>query len=184
MSAPERIFQICYRWGGEPIAEEERATLSLSLRGERALLQVNAPYAGDPPPPGPPGHCFGLWTYEVVELFVASEARPERYLELELGPHGHFLALSFEEVRAPNAHQLSAAGAASYRSEQRGARWSARLSFPQSWLPPAPWRGCAFSIAGVDGARRHLLSSPLPGEVPDFHQPTEFPPLPLLSPVE
>ena len=177
MRAHEVTLQVCRQWGGRALAEEAFRSLSLILRGELAILSVDAPYAGDPPPSAPPGHCFGLWDFEVVELFIASEARPERYVELEVGPHGHFLALSFEGVRAPDVHQLSVSDAVSYRSEIQGKRWSVRLSFPQRWLPPMPWLGCAFAIEGVGRERRYLLSSPLSGETPDFHQPALFPPL-------
>ena len=34
---------------------------------------------------------MGLWDYEVVELFLLN-SDTEEYLELEFGPHGHYLA--------------------------------------------------------------------------------------------
>ena len=184
MSTPECTLQVRYQWGGRSLTEEAYRSLSLVLQGNLALLSVDAPYAGDPPPAAPPGHLYGLWDFEVVELFIACEARPERYLELEVGPHGHFLALSFEQVRASDARQLSASGAVSYRSEIRGERWSACLIFPHRWLPPKPWRGCAFAIDGVGRERRYFLSSLLPGEMPDFHQPASFPLLSAHSPLK
>ena len=40
----------------------------------------------------PPGSYYQLWDYEVVELFFLN-SKTGRYLELEFGPHGHYLVL-------------------------------------------------------------------------------------------
>ena len=39
----------------------------------------------------------GLWDYEVVEVFFLG--RSDRYLEVEMSPHGHFLVLKLHGAR-------------------------------------------------------------------------------------
>lgn len=43
------------------------------------------------------GSLDGLWDYEVVEVFFLGRA--ERYFELEMSPHGHYLALKLQGAR-------------------------------------------------------------------------------------
>jgi hypothetical protein len=58
------------------------------------------PLFDDPDPPNElPGICPGLWDYEVVELFFANGH--EQYVEIEVGPHGHWLVYLHEGVRKP-----------------------------------------------------------------------------------
>ena len=49
------------------------------------------------PPPGPAGSTDELWNHEVVEVFIMGRA--ERYLEIEMSPHGHYLALKLQGAR-------------------------------------------------------------------------------------
>ena len=40
------------------------------------------------------GHAlYGLWNYEVVEIFFLASNDAEMYIELEFGPYGHHLGL-------------------------------------------------------------------------------------------
>ena len=172
-------LEVSLRWGGAPLLPSARSKVSLTVGTTQCTVEVEAPAHGDPPPPGPPGHRYGLWSYEVVELFIASDENPNRYLELELGPHQHFLILAFSSVRSPDAIQRSAAAhpALSYQASPLPMeRWRARLTFPTSWLPPGPrWRACAFAIHGRGEQRAYEVSAPLQGDLPDFHQPELFP---------
>ena len=112
----------------------------------------------------------------MVELFVASDrvANPAisriEYLEIELGPHGHFLVLQFRGVRREVASGLAIA----YRAEQRDGRWHGEATIPAAYLPPAPWKMNAYAIHGVAPQRRYLAWAPLPGKSPDHHQPDAF----------
>lgn len=165
-------------WDGAPIAPDERATVRLELAGDVLLVRVDAPFHGDPPPPGPPGPTPRLWEHEVVELFVAGPAGADGavpYLEVELSPHGHYLGLRLEGVRRVVEQGLPFDVAA----EIAGGRWRAEARVPRVWLPPPPWRAAAFVMHGAGPGRRHLASVPLPGPRPDFHRPDRFPPLRL-----
>ena len=65
-----------------------------SLQNQAADLhayKVEANFYNDAKPDAEPGYLMGLWDYEVVELFLLN-SHTEEYLELEFGPHGHFLA--------------------------------------------------------------------------------------------
>ena len=57
-------------WDGQHIGDDEAVELRLSQRGDTLRVEVDAPFHGDPPPPGPPGPTWALWEHEVVELFL------------------------------------------------------------------------------------------------------------------
>ena len=66
---------------------------SMSL-AQDLVVEITAPYYGDPAPPGGrEGEAyFKLWEYEVVEAFFLNQEK-QQYLELEFGPHGQHLML-------------------------------------------------------------------------------------------
>lgn len=160
-------------WSGEPLAPERQAELRLEAAGDHLLLIVDAPFHGDPPPPGPPGPTPELWEHEVVELFVAGEGSADQveYLEVELAPHGHQLVLRLMGVRRVVESGLEVV----FRAAIDGDRWRGEALLPRTWLPPPPHRAAAFALHGTGGRRRYLSSVPLPGGGPDFHQPHRFP---------
>jgi hypothetical protein len=59
-------------WDGEPLPLAERATLRLRLDATTLVVELSAPFHGDPPPDAPVGPTARLWEHEVVELFVAA----------------------------------------------------------------------------------------------------------------
>ncbi len=143
-------------------------------------VECTAPLHGDPPPPGLSGPTPGLWNHEVVELFLfgsrddgsrgagGSGARAW-YLELELGPRGHYLALQFTDVRV----RLERAPIEiDYRATIDGARWRGRALVARALLPDGLARYNAHAIHGLGPRRRYLSAIPAPGSAaPDFHQP-------------
>ena len=161
-------------WDGHPARPDECVNLTLSSTLAGLRVEVDAPFHGDPPPPGEPGPCWELWEHEVVELFVV-ERGTERYTEIELGPHGHFLVLQLDGVRHPVATQLPIA----YATHVSGDRWMGQARIPWSLLPPGPHAVNAYAIHGVGRARRYLAAFPVPGPSPDFHRIWMFPELVL-----
>lgn len=155
-------------WDGNLVDPEEAAELEFFIDTGRLVVLINAPFHGDAPPPSSGGSTEGLWEYEVVELFLAGE--DSRYLELEFGPHGHYLALQFEGVRQkmPVVIQLE------YEAEILGNRWKGTAILPSAILPPGTCRANAFAIHGPGATRRYLAAFSLPGPMPDFHQPAFF----------
>ena len=167
-------LEISHTWDGEPVDAAERCAVDLAGTEVAWIVEVDAPFHGDPPPPAPAGALDGLWTFEVVELFVAA-AEPTGagvdYTEVELSPHGHHLVLRFAGVRQRVARTEPLA----VRCRIVGDRWQGRIELPRDALPPQPWRANAFAMHGQGELRRHLAAAALPGATPDFHQPCVFP---------
>jgi hypothetical protein len=158
------ILRIDRTWDGQPVAEEERATVHLVQSGALLVARVDAPYRGDPAPPAPPGPTSRLWEHEVAEIFVLGDG--ERYLEIEMGPHGHHLVLVLEGYR----NVIESGLPLDYTARIEGARWRATARVAPELLPPAASRVNAYLAHGVGTARRHLAAFPVPGDVPDFHR--------------
>lgn len=163
---------IAHTWNGQPAAHDEQVVLHASVAHDMLVLRIDATWHGDPLPAAPVGRCDGLWEYEVVELFLLGTG--ERYLELELGPGGHHLALELEGRRKRrrayvpvHVHCLRQAG-----------RWQSEARVAVRELPPGVHAWNAYAIAGTGADRRYLAMRPMPGERPDFHQLEHFAPLP------
>lgn len=155
-------------WHGAVLTDPRPATVDLTWTDRQLRLEIEAPYAYDPPPPGPPASLDGLWEHEVVELFLVEERsldRTPRYLEIELSPHGHHLVLSFDGVR----RRAGRHDPLSFEAEILSKRWRGVMTLDRRLAPPAPWRVNAFRIHGSGAARRHHAATPVRGDTPDFH---------------
>lgn len=150
-------------WDGAVVGDDEEVVLSLVGAKCHLMVQVDAPFHGDPAPDAPAGSHWGLWEHEVVELFVAGDGG--HYLELELGPHGHYLVLQLGGYR----HILQTSLPLDYAARIDGDRWRGVARVDRSLLPPGPHSINAYAIHGTAEARRYLAWSRLVGEKPDFH---------------
>lgn len=148
--------------------------LQLELTEAALKVEFEAPYHGDPPPPGPAGHTDGLWNHEVVELFLLGA--DAHYLELEFGPAGHHLCLRLRGVRA--LAPAASAPVADYRCAIRAGRWHGEATVEVSELPAGLHACNAYAIHGVGAQRRYLAAQPVPGPAPDFHRLERFVALP------
>lgn len=166
----ESSLVIARLWNGEEALAAERAEVRFALGAAGLRVAINAGYHGDPAPPGPPGRTDGLWNFEVVELFLANAAG--HYLELEFGPHGHYLALHFTGVRQPVPREIPL----SLRTEIAGPVWRGWAEIPLSALPSELARANGYAIHGQGQGRRYLAAFAVPGSRPDFHQPQWFQP--------
>jgi hypothetical protein len=128
------------------------------------LVDIEAPYHGDPAPASAPGTFESLWEYEVVEVFVAGD--DGHYLEIELGPHGHHLVLQLDGVRRVARRGLPI----DFETTIEAGRWRGRAIVPRDYLPTGPLRGNAFAMHGAAPDRRHLAAFPVGGARPDFHR--------------
>jgi hypothetical protein len=153
-------------WDGSPAQADEAATLVLGITRTSLSVRVLAPFHDDPAPPTPAGNTAGLWNYELIELFLFGD--DEHYLELELGPHGHHLILSFAGVR----QMIQCVERVDYsaRVEQDRRRWRGRLELPIQLLPGGTSHLNAHALHGAGAARRYLSASPSGGARPDFHR--------------
>ena len=140
-----------------------------SLESEALVVRVDAPFFNDPPPGASPGLTWRLWEYEVVELFLLGDN--DEYLELEFGPHGHYLALMLNGRRnitaRPPLHEFLV-------SQRRLARWQCRAVVPLSYLPTSIKSFNACAVHGVQGNRRYLSLSSTDAKQPDFHDLSQF----------
>ena len=158
-----------FTWDGIPIGDDERVRWVLQRMDDELEIVVQAPYHGDPPPPGEPGPTDALWEHEVVEVFLtglAPAGRPVPYLEIELSPHGHHLVLDLHGVRNPVRTGLDI----DYQATITGDRWRGEARIPWRYLPARLNRFNCYAIHGAGAARRYLAMAPVPGPQPDFHR--------------
>jgi len=166
---PTRKIQIDRSWDGEPLSEHEIVSIELEMDNETLAIRVDAPLHGDPAPQAQAGRVDRLWEHEVIELFLVGT--DERYIELELGPDGHWLALKFAGIRQLVDDQVEL----HYSAVHEGARWRGTASIANTQLPSPILQWNAFAIHGVGEARRYLAAQPAGGESPDFHRIHDFP---------
>lgn len=161
-------------WDGQSVPAVEQVSCRIDtcvmgvVEGEAAhVIEVRAPFHADQPAPnGAPGVCDGLWEYEVVEVFLAgADMRP--YFELEMSPHGHCLALRFDDYR----HRAGPPLALSYAPRIEGTHWTGRAVVPASLLGFDPSRGNVCAIHGPPDRRRYLaLAHAATAAQPDYHR--------------
>jgi hypothetical protein len=166
-------LRIRHTWDGQPCLPEEEVQWHLGWSSSQLSIQVRAPYHGDPPPPSPPGPTDFLWEHEVVELFILGSK--ERYTEIELSPHGHYLLLQL----AGRRNAVRRCIPMSFQANILGHHWEGRASVPMDFLPPSPSHLNAMAIHGQGKRRRFLTWTPMPGPHPDFHRLEAFAPLNL-----
>jgi len=179
---PALTLEVSREWGGRPL-ERPWAQVGLSLTPTHLTLQLSALWTQAPPPGPPPGPLWALWEREVIECFIVGEAG--HYLELELGPYGHHLAIYLSGVRSPERWCLPVDLRCERAPEAKAlGRWRAEARVSRALLPPPissetattdHYRINAFACHQLKGHPRYLLASPLEGARPDFHQPTRFP---------
>ena len=162
-------LRIQHTWDGVLLEESEHAVLRLTWSPEALEIAVDAPFAGDPAPPGDGGATWQLWDYEVVELFLVG--REERYTEIELGPHGHHLVLRLEGCRNVVEREIPIRFAATRQEE----RWRGVAVISREHLPEELQQINAYAIRGTESNRRFMAWSPVPGDAPDFHRIGLFP---------
>ena len=136
-------LEIATTWDGQPIPSGHAVHMRLDVDGDSLMIQIDAPFYADPPPPTPAGPTDGLWEFEVVEVFIGGSS--SNYLEVELGPHGHHLVLQLADIRSPTATCLPI----TYTASITGDRWRGTARLPTAWLPAGPHRINATAISGV-----------------------------------
>jgi len=167
MGVPIQAIRIESEWNGAAVAGNHWITIHLLDCGEELEVRVSAPHYNDPaPPPGPPGPTDRLWEFEVVELFIYGAN--QQYTEIELAPSGHHLVLQLDGIRNPKRSLLPIHYTATIHSDQ----WTGTARINKKLLPPSPNRINATAIHGSGKERTYLSWVPLPGNTPDFHQPS------------
>ncbi|MDA3971557.1 MAG: hypothetical protein PF442_09400 [Desulfobulbaceae bacterium] len=164
-------LQIKQTWNGQPALAAEEGSVFIRLDHEGLHVHVQAPFHHDPPPPSPSGLTPGLWEYELVELFLLGGGG--QYLEIELGPHGHYLVYFLKGVRqvARSVAPLRVACVIT------SSRWQGDIVLSRADLPDGLSHVNGYALHGQGVQRRYLAAAPVPGPAPDFHQPRAFLPL-------
>ncbi|MGJ8725393.1 MAG: hypothetical protein ACSHYB_12615 [Roseibacillus sp.] len=116
--------------------------------------------------------CPELWRFDVAELFLADPIR-QSYLEVNLAPNGAWWMCWFRDVRLAQEKQPDFAGVKAEGQWQSDA-WSASIRIPKRLLPPL--EALSYNITFILNSPQQSFHSlaPLPGEEPDFHQPSSF----------
>ena len=162
-------YTIHYLWDGTSCLPSERVDISIEEHQKRLLINIDAPFHHDPPPPVPPQSLWGLWEYEVVEVFLVGS--DGQYLEAEFSPHGHHLLLWLSSPRQVTHKHLPV----DFEVTHTQNRWKGRAYIDLDQIPNPVQRCNFFAIHGLDKHRRYLCYSPLNTVKPDFHQPDRFP---------
>ena len=148
------------KWDGSRLSEDEKIFVSVTVEEVAPeppvlVITVDAPFYNDPKPscdaedgcgaqqlPHSPTHhlsseqskCLnfdGLWNYEVVEVFI--KGKLDKYIEIEMGPHGHYLILALDGYRHCFKRGIEPI---SYEAKISANRWTGKLVAPIHILPP------------------------------------------------
>jgi len=212
MAFTSASFSIEHCWDGSPSVHNYKVKLSI-VNGDLALF-VDAPFFNDAKPPENDGDPYALLArgageevgnrhvqleqYECVSIFVATGSISEvpienqEYIEILLGPHGHYLISGFSgqgDESGGDLHMLFEVMPVATINEETQ-RWQVKAAVPFFFLP-APgddpedslslkWRFnfCAVhELPNTVEGREYLSHATLPGDVPNFHQLESFVPL-------
>ncbi|MCA9641960.1 MAG: hypothetical protein H6718_09540 [Polyangiaceae bacterium] len=165
----KREVRVGHLWSGEALAVDAVVDFTLDHASD-LLVTIDAPLWPDPPPAFPPGRVPELWRYSVAELFIWGGE--ERYLELEVGPFGHWWLLELLTWRERCREDLPC----DVTVERGSSRWRAEVRIAEALLPPRPWRLGACAIWGGPDGRSYAMSHPSRGAAPNFHQASAFAP--------
>eukprot|EP00118_Oscarella_pearsei_P026158 m.309512 g.309512 ORF g.309512 m.309512 type:complete len:194 (+) comp46735_c0_seq1:83-664(+) len=172
-------FTIQSTWDGDPIGDRQYVTMEIKENSEKSGVdvEIDAPFYNDPSSPdvSPGQRCWKLWDFEVVEAFFLGEN--EQYLEIELCPHGQFLALMLKGRRNIVKDNLFINFSVDKLSENR---WRGTAFIPIDYFPPGVTKFNAYAIHGSGDARQYEALYPVPKakyESPDFHRLEYFSPI-------
>jgi hypothetical protein len=164
-------------WNGEKLNQNEIVEIKLDIIFDKLNIFINAPFYNDKAPIEPTGLKDKLWEYEVVELFLVGEKL--KYLEIELGPHGHYLVLQLNGIRHIERKDLQI----EYTTKILGDHWHGLAKVPVSYLPSKVNKINAYAMHGEKENRKYNAAYPLSGACPDFHELNSFGKLILYKPI-
>lgn len=167
MTALTLHIPITASWRGESLGDGTRVDVKLSTTDTHLCVEITAPYYDNPAPDHAPGSTPKLWEHEVVECFILGE--DARYLEMEFGPHGHYLLLDLHGERRLLAQGMRCEYEAHISQDRRS--WVGVASVPIALLPPSPSHYNAYAIHTVAHIKRHMARFPNhQDDAPNFHR--------------
>ncbi|RMZ94708.1 hypothetical protein BpHYR1_018391 [Brachionus plicatilis] len=165
----ELNFKIETTWNNETINHEPvKFTFEPDADSVGLVIKIDAPFFNDPAKPSEKiGEFFNLWDYEVAEVFFLN--KEGKYLELEFGPHGHFVSILFKGPQDVVNKSLIV----DYQAEISENRWSGIAKIPEAYFPINTTKMNAYAIHGSDKNRVYESLFPTPNgkyEHPNFHR--------------
>jgi hypothetical protein len=161
-------LHVTQTWDGKPALPSEEAHLFMCVDHKALHVRVQAAFHNDAPPQAPPGFVQELWEYELVEVFLLGRAG--HYLEIELGPHGHYLVYYLSGVRQVERLVTPV----QVHCAIQGDRWLGEIVIDLDDLPEGLSHVNGYALHGQGAGRRYLAANPVGGAAPDFHQPQDF----------
>jgi len=119
-------------------------------------------------PSTPIGFTHGLWEHDVFEIFVCGN--DGSYIEIEVGPAGHWLVYGFYNYR----DQIKDFGERDLKvkTSVNGTIWSGQVCLPKKWLMDSI-ENCTYNFYQIRKAgkkREYLAWQSIPNIEPDFHR--------------
>lgn len=178
-------FVIDKTWDHEPVDHEpfkiHLEWLFQRVRGKPhkrvVKVSIEGPFFDDAPPPEDlGGFCADLYNYECFEIFFSNDK--EQYLEVEVGPHGHWLVLLFNGQRSSFNDGRELELNVKNTLANGGETWKCELEIPLAYFPPKVTRFNAYAMHGQQSdaaGRRHEALFPVTDgsgafDAPDFHR--------------
>lgn len=169
-------------WRGQPVALE--TTARLAWRDDALYFAFDCAYAGtlsiDDRVPPTTEH-VELYRHDAVEVFLdADPATPATYVELEVGPGGHFLDIDVDRERRPRGDVTWSSGMTlGARVDAPAHRYAIEARVPaaalgRAHLSPGALRVALYRLAGQGEARLYLARFPTMTPRPSFHVPERF----------
>ena len=169
-------YTITKFWDNTDVPHRHQINLHLNyvknhMNGSNDLeIRIKAPFYDDPKPPSNAtvGSMDQLWNYEVVEVFLLGE--DNHYLEIELGPKGHYLLLQLHGYRNVSKEGLILNH---YSHHIEHNQWHGVAVIPSDYLPNKLIKFNAYAIHGSGTHRQYLSLFPTPFgkyKEPDFHR--------------
>ena len=190
------MLSISNLWNGTPSSlgpeNDYKINIDIDNMTGEIILIIDAPFFNDPPPTlnhinnsKDTKRYIGLWNYEVVEVFI-SDCRGANYLEINIGPFGHYYLKSISTYDQNDMMDIDREPTVKINAKTN--RWNARFYIPYAIVPEPDtgfdmetplaikWHINAFAIHGNKDSREYLAATALPGKSPNFHQPKFFEP--------
>ena len=157
-------------WDGAALAKSEWVTFTLSVCQDQLIIDISAPLLSNSQPPFMSGNTSKqqkLWEYEVAEIFFANDTG--EYFEIQLGPYGHYLCLSFKNYRGKSTTVILTKAQSAIKDNQ----WCGQIMLPVSNLPiNCDSLNCYYAA----NEETHLAALSHTGTKADFHNLSAFVP--------
>ncbi|CAH3046261.1 unnamed protein product, partial [Pocillopora meandrina] len=149
----ELTFSITTTWNGNPVKHSPVVFRVGAADDTSVRVDVSGPLFNDPGPPpvASGGACPELWEYEVAEIFFLGDK--DKYLEVELCPHGQHLVLLLNGTRNMMKDKLALKYTAN--TDDVNKTWKGTAIIPLEYFPPDVTKINAYAIHGSGDERQY-----------------------------